>query len=108
MKIEITVAEVFGLINEIKQQPQGLFEMIGANVQEIVGQYLSSLMDSEMTRFLGRDRYERRDGNDNHRNGSYGRKFALKGIGEVDIKVPGIAKGISRRSLNAEPSQWRS
>ena len=37
MKMEITVAEVFDLINEIKQQPDSLFEMIRTNVQETVG-----------------------------------------------------------------------
>lgn len=29
-----------------------------------------------------------RDGDTNHRNGSYERKYALKGIGEVEVKVP--------------------
>ena len=57
MKMEITVAEVTELINEIKEQPASLFEMIRENVQEQVGQYLSALMDSELTQFLGRDRY---------------------------------------------------
>ncbi|MBW2083096.1 MAG: transposase, partial [Deltaproteobacteria bacterium] len=45
-------------------------------------------MDMELTDFLGRGRYERVDGESNHRNGSYGRRFTLKGIGEVDVKVP--------------------
>jgi len=94
MKMEITVAEVFDIINEIRQQPQSLFEMIRENVQETVGQYLSSLMDSEMTHFLGRRRYERIEEKDkNHRNGSYQRRFTLKGIGEVDIHVPRDRKG---------------
>ena len=94
MKLEIKVAEVFDIINEIRSQPQSLFEMIRANVQETVGQYLSSLMDSEMTHFLGRGRYERCEERDkNHRNGSYQRKFTLKGIGKVDLQVPRDRKG---------------
>jgi len=94
MKMEITVAEVFDLINEIHYQRQSLFEMIRENVQESVGIYLSSLMDAEMTQFLGRRRYERsREEDTNHRNGSYQRKFTLKGIGEVDIQVPRDRKG---------------
>jgi len=89
MKMEITVTEVFDLINEIKQQPNSLFEMIRTNVQETVGQYLSSLMSSELTNFLGREKYERSsEGDNNHRNGSYPRNFTLKGIGEVGVKVP--------------------
>lgn len=88
MKMELTVAEVRDLINEIRQQPEGLFNMIRANVQETVGQYLSALMDTELTSFLGRERYERGEGQINHRNGSYPRQFTLKGIGQVGVKVP--------------------
>jgi putative transposase len=88
MKLEVTVPEVIDLIKEIRQQPESLFEMIRANVKETVGQYLSGLMDVELTHFLGRQRYERCEGVTNHRNGSYGRGFAMKGIGEVAVKVP--------------------
>jgi putative transposase len=52
MKMEITVPEVIDLINEIRQEPENLFEMIRSNVQETVGKYLSSLMDAEITHFL--------------------------------------------------------
>ena len=93
MKMEISVAEVRELINEIRQQPGNLFDMIRLNVQETVGQYLSTLMNSELTEFLGRERYERSDGQSNHRNGSYPRHFTLKGIGEVGVRVPRDRKG---------------
>lgn len=106
MKMEITVAEVIDLINEIKQQPQSLFEMIRANVQETVGEYLSTLMDSEMTHFLGRNRYERCEGDKNHRNGSYDRKFTLKGIGSVDIKVPRDRKGEFKTEVIPRSKQY--
>ncbi len=88
MKMDITVAEAVDLFNEIQHKPNNLFEMIRANVQETVGQYLSALMDTELTSFLGRDRYERCEGDTNHRNGFYPRKFTLKGIGEVGVSVP--------------------
>lgn len=93
MKMEISVTEAMELINEIRQQPDSLFEMIRHNVKENVGKYLSELMDTELTGFLGRDRYERVEGESNHRNGSYGRKYTLKGIGEVDVLVPRDRKG---------------
>lgn len=88
MKMDISVAEVMELINEIRQEPDNLFEMIRATVKENVGQYLSELMETELTGFLGRGRYERSEGDSNHRNGSYNRRFAMKGIGEVGVKVP--------------------
>jgi len=93
MKMEISVAEAMELINEIRQQPDSLFEMIRGTVKENVGKYLSELMDTELTGFLGRGRYERVAGESNHRNGSYGRKYTLKGIGEVDVTVPRDRKG---------------
>jgi putative transposase len=106
MKMEITVAEVIDLINEIKNQPKSLFEMIRANVQETVGQYLSVLMDTEMTQFLGRGRYERGEGKSNHRNGSYDRKFTLKGIGPVDIKVPRDRQGEFKTEVIPRSKQY--
>jgi len=93
MKMEISVAEAKELINEIRQQPDSIFEMIRHTVKENVGKYLSDLMDTELTGFLGRARYERIEGESNHRNGSYGRKYTLKGIGEVDVTVPRDRKG---------------
>jgi putative transposase len=93
MKMEITVPEVFDLIKQIREQPEGLFEMIRTNVRETVGEYLSELMDVELTQFLGRKRYQRIQGQTNHRNGSYPRGFTLKGIGKVAVKVPRDREG---------------
>lgn len=88
MKVEITVPEVIEIFNEIQKKPEALFEMIRLDLQQTVGEYLSAIMNAEMTHFLGRHPYERGDSDSNHRNGSYQRKFALKGIGEVSVKVP--------------------
>ena len=75
-------------INEVCRQPDSLFEMIRGTMEENGGKYLSELMDTELTGFLGRSRYERVEGESNHRNGSYGQKYMLKGIGEIAVTVP--------------------
>ena len=62
MKFELTVPEVVDLIKEIQHQFEGFFEMMRVNVKESVGRYLSELMDLELTHFLGRDPYERGQG----------------------------------------------
>lgn len=93
MKMEITVAEAFELINEIRKQPGNLFEMIRADVKQSVSRYMSELMEVELTDFLGRERYRRVAGKCNHRNGSYPRKYTLKGIGEVAVRIPRDRKG---------------
>ncbi len=62
--------------------------MIRLDVREAVGKYLSEMMNAEMTHFLGRERYERQEKEPDYRNGSYSRHFAIKGIGEVSVRVP--------------------
>ena len=88
MKVEINVPEVVSIFKEIQEQPERIFEMIRVEIRENVGEYLSELMKAELTRFLGRESYERVESDVDHRNGSYGRHFTLKGIGEVGVKVP--------------------
>jgi putative transposase len=106
MKLEITVPEVLDLIKEIQQRPEDLFEMIRVNVKEGVGEYLSELMGMELTHFLGREPYERREGESNHRNGSYGRHFTLKGIGEVALKVPRDRNGEFKTQIIPRSKQY--
>ena len=93
MKLEISIPEAVSIFKEINEQPEQLYEMIRTDIRETIGQYLSGLMDAELTHFLGRKPYERIQGETNHRNGSYDRNFTLKGIGEVDLQVPRDRKG---------------
>lgn len=88
MKVEVTVPEVIEIFNAIEKKPEALYEMIRQDLQQTVGEYLSAIMHAEMTQFLGRNPYERATGVPNHRNGSYQRRYALKGIGEIAVKVP--------------------
>ena len=88
MKVDISVPELIEVFKEIQKQPEQLFEMIRLDIQEVVGNYLTSLMNAELTHFLGRAWYERGHGDVNHRNGSYDRHFTLKNIGDVVVKVP--------------------
>ena len=93
MKVEINVPEIVNIFKEIQKQPENLFEMIRVEIRENVGEYLSGLMDVERTQFLGRQRYEHGQGDVNHRNGSYPRNFTLKGIGQVNVRVPRDREG---------------
>ncbi|MGA1791988.1 MAG: IS256 family transposase [bacterium] len=106
MKVEISVPEVIGIINEIQEQPEKIFEMIREDVRDGVGQYLSEMMRAELTHFLGRDRYQHREGNDNYRNGSYDRHFTLKGIGQVKVDVPRDRKGEFKTQVIPRSKQY--
>jgi len=88
MKVEISVPEIVQVFKEIQEQPGKILEMVRVDMREAVGEYLSEIMRLELTRFLGRQPYERSESDSNHRNGSYERSFTLKGFGEVPVTVP--------------------
>ena len=80
--------EIKSFIKEIVEVPGKLFELIRHDVKKSVSDYLSCLINSELTMYLGRERYEHNQGKEvNYRNGSYNRRYTLKGIGEISIKV---------------------
>jgi putative transposase len=107
MKVEIRLPEAVSLFKEIQQQPEKLFEMIRMDIRDSVGQYLSKLMEMELTHFLGRKPYERRDQEDpNHRNGSYDRNFTLKGVGPVEVEVPRDRKGEYKTQIIARSKRY--
>ena len=93
MKLEFDVSDIVCLFKEIQQKPSQLFEMIRLDIKEVVGNYLTTMMNTEFTHFLGRQPYERVGKQTNHRNGSYDRSFTLKGIGQVHVEIPRDRKG---------------
>jgi putative transposase len=99
MQLEINVPEIFNVFKEISKAPEKLFDMMRLGLREIAGNYLTALLEWELTIHLGRNRYERRVGQINHRNGSYRRLFTLKGIGQVRIKVPRDRQGTFKTAV---------
>ncbi|MCK4667363.1 IS256 family transposase [Candidatus Dependentiae bacterium] len=96
------------VINRMQQQPEKLFEMMRLDIKEQVSNYLSSLMEGELSHFLGRDPYERVGGKSNHRNGNYPRKFTIKNIGEVNVKVPRDRNGDFQTSVLPRSKQYEN
>ena len=106
MLFRSSVSEVVEVIKEIQQQPGKILEMVKADMPKVVGGYLSDVMQIELTRFLGRQPYERVGEETNHRNGSYPRNFTLKGIGEVEVKIPRDRKGKYQTQVIPKSKQY--
>jgi len=106
MKIALSVPEFLKVCKAIQKRPERIFKMLRTEVKEMVGRYLSEMMQTELTHFLGRGPYERREGSKNYRNGSYHRNFTLKQIGKVDIKVPRDRKGKFRSQILPRSKQY--
>jgi len=88
MELKVSVSEAIALIKEVENVPAKILEYIGMNIQKEVGTFLTNLMDKELTDHVGRERYERKEGNSDYRNGAYTRTFCIKGIGDVEVRVP--------------------
>lgn len=93
MKLEITVSEVQEIIKSLDEKPDQLFEMIRSDIRDSVAAYLDALMQAELTAALGRERYQRVGAAGNYRNGSYPRRFTIKGVGDVRVLVPRDRRG---------------
>ena len=106
MKVELTVAEAAEIFKEIEAKPEKLFEMIRVDVRESIGEYLSQMMGIELTQYLGRGYYERIEGKQNHRNGSYQRNFTLKGLGNIQVRVPRDRNGGYQTSIIPRSKQY--
>lgn len=107
IELKINVPEVREFIKDVVKVPGRLFELVRFNVQESVEKYLNCLMEAELTFFLGRARYERPEVLEpNYRNGSYSRRFTLKGIGQVMVKIPRDRNGEFRTGVIPRSRQY--
>lgn len=106
MQLEVNVPEVFNIFKEIGAAPEKLFEMMRLDLREMAGDTLTALMEWELTLHLGRKPYERRAGASNHGNGSYPRRFTMKGMGEVEIKVPRDRQGTFKTAVLTKGRQY--
>lgn len=88
MELKVSVSEAIALIKEVENVPAKILEYIGMNIQKEVGTFLTSLMGQELTHHVGREKYERKEGATDYRNGSYTRTFCIKGVGDVHVDVP--------------------
>jgi putative transposase len=88
MELKVSVSEALTLIKEVEGVSAKIFEYIGVSIQEAVGSFLTNLMEQELTHHLGRDKYEQKEGQTDYRNGSYTRTFCMKGVGDVELKIP--------------------
>ena len=96
MKITISVTEFLKACKAIKLRPERIYKLMRSEIRSTVEDYLNELMKVELSEYLGRQPYERKEGDGNHRNGVYHRGLTLKGIGSVALSVPRDRKGTFR------------
>jgi putative transposase len=92
INVTVDVSELKAFVKNLPEQKDKIFELMKLDIRKVSADYLGSLMNMELSVFLGRDRYERKTTvsttSRNYRNGFYQRTFAVKNLGELSIRVP--------------------
>ena len=92
INVAIDTSELKAFVQNLPQIKDQIFELMNLDIRAISASYLGTLMNMELSVFLGRDRYERKDTvsttSRNYGNGFYQRTFAVKNLGELSIRVP--------------------
>ena len=90
MELKVSVSEAMALIKEVGKRSG---EDIGVYRHEHTEggrrfSYETCDGDSEKLTIMWDGRYERKEGDTDYRNGAYTRTFCIKGIGDVEVRVP--------------------
>lgn len=81
---------------QILEKPESIFELMRIDIKDICERALSDMIRMELEHFLGREKYKRQScdvENRNYYNGSYERKYTVKNLGELNVKVARDRKG---------------
>jgi len=84
---EKNIIEIRELIKEIINEPLKLFEMLRIDMKKIAEEALTRILQEELTLYLGREKYERVRGAKNYRNGFRKKKYLVKHLGEIELKI---------------------
>lgn len=93
-KIESSLIDTQSIYKEIIEDPGKVFDLIRFDIRSMAERVLGELLKEEITHWLGRKRYQRSNEEDpNYRNGTTNKRYTVKNIGELKIKVPRDRKG---------------
>lgn len=89
----VSLPDVKLIFKEIMAEPSKMFDLLRIDLKSICEQTLSELIKSELTQFLGREKYCRLPFSSNgqaqnYRNGYYTRSYTVKNVGNLKVQVP--------------------
>lgn len=95
LRVEVNLGDVKVAIDRFRSDPTGaLDELVHGWRQQFAGA-LTTIMDAEIELFLGSGRVAK----DNSRNGYVTRSFTVKGVGQLDVRVPRDRRGKFQSSV---------
>lgn len=93
-KIESSLIDTESIYKEIIEDPGKVFDLIRFDIRSMAERVLGELLKEEITHWLGHKRYQCSNEEDpNYRNGTTNKRYTVKNIRELKIKVPRDRKG---------------
>lgn len=97
---DVSVAETMETFKAIMANPEKMFSMLRVDLRGSAERAVSELIKLELTKFLGRKKYERKRAKEgNYRNGGYRRKYTAKGLGTLKLNIARDRKGEFKSKL---------
>ena len=93
IEISGNLPETKEIFSEVMRSPEKMFELLEIDLKAIAERSVCELLKAELSSFLGRENYERANGENNHRNGYYDKNYAVKNVGDLHLKIPRDRKG---------------
>lgn len=92
--IESSLVDAKEIYKEIIEDPGRIFDLMRFDIKAMAERALGEILKGELTLWLGRKPYQRSDiESPNYRNGSTSRRYTVKNVGELNLKVPRDRKG---------------
>jgi len=91
LQLNVNLPDLCDFAKALPEFKGNLFSLLRMDIKAAATEFVNDLLECEFDLFIGRDKYQRDsvEVNGRHlRNGHYQRKFAVKGLGTLIIKVP--------------------
>jgi len=109
MKVQLSVPELKRevlAVRALASDPMGALQRLAGDLRERFEGFMNDLLQAELSMQLGREPYERAPGGSNHRNGYRPRRFTLKGLGTLELRIPRDREGQYQTELVPERIQY--
>ena len=109
MKVQLSVPELKRevlAVRALASDPMGALQRLAGDLRERFEGFMNDLLQAELSMQLGREPYERALGGSNHRNGYRPRRFTLKGLGTLELRIPRDREGQYQTELVPDRIQY--
>ncbi len=103
LNLSLDLSEVRNFAKNLPVMKENIFEIMNLDTKRIAKDFIETMMSAEISLFLGREKYQRQNlvsvTSRNYRNGCYNRSFCIKGIGQIEMRVPRDRRGEFQTSI---------